>query len=816
MKQQLFATGAVALISAAALAVLLSLLGGEQMTNIKYPISNARAAPWGAPTVTAVDPTSAPNDLDTPIVITGTGFAAVQFGSTVIITQPTVKLDETILPDAGRVNSTTLTATVPWGMNPGVYTLTVVNPDSQAGSLPNAFTVTQGIGVWTTGGPYGGGIGQIVINPITPTTLYALTLATEGLFRSKDGGENWKIERGDLSGGSSIAIDPFEPTTVYLSKGKLGADIYRSDDEGETWVTITIPNLNNLAWDSTRVFAHPTLSGTIFATVLDRGVWKSEDRGQTWVTWTNGLTDTQARALAFDPTAPQTMYVGTSNGNVFRSINGGQSWEFIGQPDTRLGQLAVNPFGAQELWACGGEPGLMGFLWKYDFASWTRVLTGTNWNRAVGVIAFDHNISGTVYVGAGNGGLKSTDGGVTWIPFGPWPDRGVGSLAVDPTDPHTVYQNHWGFGIFKTTNDGMTWRETNNGLAGIIPDELTIVPGSPSTAYAVVGGAGVYKTSTAGTAWRQLPLLPTEDSVWSNIVVDPITPTRFYVSSLNHVHITQDDGATWNTVSLPQPPEYASYMIAVLDLIATAKPGHMVMGVGFNDPSTGSNVDVAGGIYTSTNYGGTWSYVRMGQEISPVRTLAHDPLDPMVLYAGTNNLPGLGDGIWKSTDGGATWFRAGLAGKAISGIAVDHHDSQTVYVVAGPSFYVSYDAGQVWTLVSDEFGGLINTGNLLYVPTTPSVLYVYGWDGILRAIDGGQHWTRPAGALGYADTHSMAAATLQDRVIVYVGTSGGMVSSGAAQAQSLASGETLVNAGVYRYTTRLLNQRVYLPIVLKD
>jgi len=58
-------------------------------------------------------------------------------------------------------------------------------------------------------------------------------------------------------------------------------------------------------------------------------------------------------------------------------------------------------------------------------------------------------------------------------------------------------------------------------------------------------------------------------------------------------------------------------------------------------------------------------------------------------------------------------------------------------------------------------------------------------------------------------------ATTTDCVIIYVGTSGGMASSGVAQSLSEASGETLVSAGVYRQTTRPLNQRVYLPVVFK-
>jgi hypothetical protein len=156
MKARMFAVAATVLISTVALSTLLCLMS-KAASSISEP---ARAAPLDAPTVTAVDPASAPNDLDTPIVITGTGFTAGL----------TVMLGNTQLPDAGWVSSTTLTATVPWGLDPGVYTLTVANPDDQSGSLPNAFTVTQGIGVWTTSGPYGGTILNIIVNPLTPTT----------------------------------------------------------------------------------------------------------------------------------------------------------------------------------------------------------------------------------------------------------------------------------------------------------------------------------------------------------------------------------------------------------------------------------------------------------------------------------------------------------------------------------------------------------------------------------------------------------------------------------------------------------------------
>ena len=114
-------------VASTAIAVLvLFWLTGGLGTSVPAP---ALAAPL-APTVTALGPATTPNDLDTPIVISGTGFTTV----------PTVTLGDTLLDSVGWVSAERLTATVPWGMEPGVYTLTVENPGGEATYLSNAFT----------------------------------------------------------------------------------------------------------------------------------------------------------------------------------------------------------------------------------------------------------------------------------------------------------------------------------------------------------------------------------------------------------------------------------------------------------------------------------------------------------------------------------------------------------------------------------------------------------------------------------------------------------------------------------------------------
>ena len=127
----LVALGALLLVPLAASA------STPTIVSLGTPVAGSFAPTWATladvtnPTVSAIDPASARDDTDTAVTITGTGFVAT----------PTVTLGTTTLTDVAWVSDTTLTATVPGGISPGVYALTVVNPDDGSGTLPDAFTV---------------------------------------------------------------------------------------------------------------------------------------------------------------------------------------------------------------------------------------------------------------------------------------------------------------------------------------------------------------------------------------------------------------------------------------------------------------------------------------------------------------------------------------------------------------------------------------------------------------------------------------------------------------------------------------------------
>jgi photosystem II stability/assembly factor-like uncharacterized protein len=487
----------------------------------------------------------------------------------------------------------------------------------------------------------------------------------------------------------------------------------------------------------------------------------------------------------------------------------------MGQASHQVSNLTINPFIPDELWANKpfGGGGYGQGLSRYKSGSWTPVFT-----TPVYAFVVSRNISGTMWIGtAWDGSLKSTDGGHTWLPFGNLPRGNVISLAVDPKDSNIVYMGAGGRGVYKTTDDGATSYPVNNGLAGIVPAAMAVMPGNPSAVYAVETGVGTFKTNNGGGAWLQLP---NETTFLATVGVDPITPTRVYLATGGEsVDISDEGGYNWHRAVLSAPVQYQDCAVENQAMIVNAGlPGHLVMGVGFLPGGDASDY-IAGGIYTSTDYGESWAYVDVGHPISAVVSLAYDPLSPTVIYAGTGayypeNAIGYGE-LLKSRDGGNTWQSSstGLPRNEVSQIAVEPGPAHRVFVTVD-GLYVSTNGGASWAAASSppaRTGGR----SFVFAPGDPPILYGGTDSGLYRSTDGAQSWQPAAGTLGAVNVRALAVGAAQDRAILYVSTAGGMVSSGAAQAQSLASGETLVNAGVYRYTTRPLNRRVYLPVILK-
>ena len=212
-------------------------------------------------------------------------------------------------------------------------------------------------------------------------------------------------------------------------------------------------------------------------------------------------------------------------------------------------------------------------------------------------------------------------------------------------------------------------------------------------------------------------------------------------------------------------------------LIGPFRGGRVVAVAGVpGDSTTFYFGSVNGGIWKTTDAGVVWSPIFDGQPVASIGALAVAPFDPKTIYAGTGETDiredlSSGNGVYKSTDGGATWNHIGLEEtRQISRIAIDPQNPSIVYVGAlghayGPNeergVYKSVDGGAHWTRVLD-LGPEIGISDLAMCAAAPQLLFAGAWHtrrppwsayapsdgpggGLYRSKDGGKTWSRVNG-----------------------------------------------------------------------
>jgi photosystem II stability/assembly factor-like uncharacterized protein len=213
-------------------------------------------------------------------------------------------------------------------------------------------------------------------------------------------------------------------------------------------------------------------------------------------------------------------------------------------------------------------------------------------------------------------------------------------------------------------------------------------------------------------------------------------------------------------------------------LVGPFRGGWGTMAAGIPDqPDTFYFGTAGGGIWKTGNAGATWQSMSDGLESAAIGAIAIAPSDPNVLYAGTGHPEprydiAAGDGLYRSSDGGAHWHHAGLrATRYIGAILIDTKDPNTLLVgalghVFGPSpdrgVFRSSDGGKTWkkTLFIDNQTGVVD---LAADPAQPNIVFAAAWtarnwpwlsyftpiegegSAIYKSLDGGQSWKRLAG-----------------------------------------------------------------------
>lgn len=197
------------------------------------------------------------------------------------------------------------------------------------------------------------------------------------------------------------------------------------------------------------------------------------------------------------------------------------------------------------------------------------------------------------------------------------------------------------------------------------------------------------------------------------------------------------------------------------------------------------------GVYKSVDGGRRWVAMSRGLEDAlTVLTLAMHPLDPRVLYAGTDA------GLFVSRDGGARWSRAGaaIAGRNIRSLVVVSRRPTVLYAATDQGVLWSWNQGTSWASRSAELG-LRDVRVLRADPAYPGRIYAAGFGGVFRSDDDGRRWE--AVSRGLVDLRVRALALDPTRPdVVYAGTAG----SGVFVSTDAGGRWTLLNEGMRNLT----------------
>jgi len=609
-------------------------------------------------------------------------------------------------------------------------------------------TVRAEAGPWTTTGPTGGLVGALAIDPTNPAVVYAGT-SSGGFFKSIDGGTTWTSISTGISAMSAkvitgIAIDPVTPTNVYGSwQSGVPGGIFRSTNGGASWTSVDVVGFEDVAIDP----FNPTVLYAISP------LYKSSNSGTSWTELLNGL----FLSIETDPVTPGTVYAGAT-GTVFKSTDSGTVWTpySSGLGSDTVDALAIDPNSPNVLYAGMDGTGLYKSVDGGETWSWLGLLAGLNVNH-IDAIAFDPSDSDTVYAaGFQNLGpvgiFKTTDEGVTWTftQLDAFPRH----LEVNPVAPTTVIAGT-GDGIWRSTDAGANWSEENAGFTNTVVSSLAKALSQAGTVYGS-GNSRLYRTTDTAASWDDLAPIGDGFPVLS-VAADPTDPDVAYAgTTLSGVHKTVNGGTSWSSTDTgPFPPV----------LVAT-------MAI---DPVTPTNVYAAGfgAVFKSTTGGGNWTLEDDG--IFPlVLSLAIDPSAPGTLYAGTEAGMGPFAGVYKTTDAADNWapVNTGLSGPAeasVTAVAIDPLVPTTVYIgVEETGVFKTVDGGANWIPASAGIADLDIT-SIAVDPVVPDIVYAGTLSGgVFTSTNGGSSWIATNDGLYNLSVRALVA----EPNILYAGTGG--------------------------------------------
>ncbi len=321
------------------------------------------------------------------------------------------------------------------------------------------------------------------------------------------------------------------------------------------------------------------------------------------------------RSLLINSKNSKICYIGTSDGQIFKSLDSGVSWSLL-CPGIKRRQLVIDtivqdPLKADHMFVGGWDlRSNGGGLFESADAgqSWIQVKLPKD-NLAVRSFAISGKHPTHMIAGTGSGVFVTADGGKSWQQKGAGMEAFLQteSVAIDPEDPRFLFVGTWHLG-FRSSDYGKTWVQNDKGM--IFDSDvfsISIDHRNPNTIFASAC-TGLYRSSDHGVSWTRLRVLPQSYLVRAQIVyVDPAYSTRIYAGTTEGLFVSQDSGKSWKRVT---PADLTIHAIQV-------------------DPAN-SNVILLGtelhGVVRSTDGGRSWTESNGGFMNRSIARIVPDPV----------------------------------------------------------------------------------------------------------------------------------------------------------------------------------------------
>ena len=544
--------------------------------------------------------------------------------------------------------------------------------------------------------------------------------------------------------------------------------------------------------------------------------------GQSWRQINSGLPVTVAglRSLTFDPTTPLIVYGVGPNGTLFKSNDGGQSWNAISRA-TSVRSVVVDPKNSANVYALARN----GVLKSADHGeTWTVANAGLQSNSVYELVIVPTDPQ-VFYAVAGSGRLfKSTDGAQSWRPIGatfyafegadtPLASASLNTIIVDPKNPLTLYAQVYSYvaGLFKSTDGGVTWYQAALPLPMNFATLPVFSPQAPSTLYlwysdysypAKTGGGHLLQSTDDGTSWNDIGNggVPA-GSYLQNLTFDAKSPSIVFATyggdeGWGLVKST-DGGKTWNQLNTGLPP-YDTASIVAVSPDSTVYAGYVDLTIG------------RGRLVKSADGGTNWSAADSGLTYIGVLTLAIDPTNAADVYAGVG---AGGEGVFKTMDDGGNWsnlakFQIGgppaspafplsqAEPGVVNSLLIDFANPKVLYaataridrscIYTDKLFFKSTDGGTSWDNIANPpqggCGFFFSPPVLTLAPNDSNELYLGGEDDcggaeLDQSPDGGSDWKLLPGGISSASGVNALAADPTNLSTLYVGAPEGVFKS---------------------------------------